>query len=237
MSGQEGTAFILTNDAMPGFARVEFTTKDDVANKIRKINGSDLPIPFRLYFAAKVNDCGLLDRNLHYLFADHCDTRTSSFFRINPDLLRAAIELAATAVVKFTDEELGIAPEMRARMEQIRATHDASRFGAFSAQADSVLHFSKDTTITCTVLGNGLVQYDGDAITPAEATLRALQQIGFDWAEVSATDYWVQQEVHPSDASGIAGTAPTFGDGMGNLKIARNDADDSPVMFIRNKKI
>lgn len=237
MSGQEGTAFILTNDAMPGFVRFEHTGKDDVAAKIRKINNGDLPIPFRLYFAAKVGDCNLLDRNLHYLFADHCDDRDSRFFRINPDALRVAIELAATAIVELGDEELGLTPDMRARMEQIKSAHDAARFGAYSAKPDTILHFSKDPTITCTALDNGMVEYDGDAVTPAEATLRALRKIGFDWDEVSATDYWVRQEVHPASATKSAPNASIVDGDFQQLTVARNDADDSPVMFIRNKKI
>lgn len=237
MSGQEGTAFILTNDAMPGFVRFEYTVKDDLANKIRKINDKDLPIPFRLYYAAKVPDCESLDRNLHYLFSDHCDARDSRFFRMNPDMLRAAIELAATTTVNLSDEELGISPQVRARMEQIKASHDASRFGAFSAKPDTTLYFSKDTSITCTALDNGMVQYEGETVTPQEATLRALHRIGFDWSEVSATDYWVRHEFQPSNAAQAKASSSFVFDETQHVPVARNDADESPVMFIRNRKI
>ncbi|QIG53205.1 GIY-YIG nuclease family protein [Altererythrobacter sp. BO-6] len=237
MSGQEGTAFILTNDAMPGFARVEFTTKDDLANKIKKINRSDLPIPFRLYFAAKVNDCDLVDRNLHYLFSDHCDTRDARFFRINPDRLRVAIELAATAPIAIDDDDIGISPEMRARMDQIKASHDASRFGAFSAAPGTVLYFTKDTTITCTALGNGMVEFEGKATTPAEATRDALKAIGFDWDEAFATDYWLTQSVGPAGHGRSAESSQAAAHVAEEFAVLATEPDDSPVMFIRNRKI
>lgn len=237
MSGQEGTAFILINDAIPGFARFEYTTKGDVAAKVQKLNNGDLPVPFRVYYAATVKDCSLLERNLHYLFADHRDDRSSRFFRINPDLLRAAIELAAQDAVELSDEELGLAPEVRARMDQIRASHDASRFGAFSVRPDTVLHFSRDMSITCTALESGLVKYDDEEVTPAEATLRAMRKIGFDWAEVSATDYWVRQELRPADGSRANVPSALVEGGFQKVPEARNDAGESPVMFIRNRKI
>lgn len=237
MSGQEGTAFILTNDAMPGFARVEFTSKDDLANKIKKINKSDLPIPFRLYFAAKVNDCDLVDRNLHYLFSDHCDTRDARFFRINPDRLRVAIELAATAAIEVNDEDIGISPDMRARMDQIRASHDASRFGAFSAAPGTVLYFAKDTTITCTALGNGMVEFEGRPTTPGEATRNALKAIGFNWDEVFATDYWLTQSLGPAGNGGSAANPQVSELAPDEFAVLATESDDSPVMFIRNRKI
>jgi hypothetical protein len=237
MTGQEGTAFVLTNDAMPGFARFEFTTKDDIAERIRKINKSDLPLPFRLYFAALVNDCELLNRNLHYLFADHCDARASNFFRINPDLLRATIELAATSLVELSDEEVGISAEKRLQMEQLKTSQDASLFGAFSARPGTTLYFSKDPTISCTALENGMIDYGGAVLTPADATIRALQQIGFDWSEVSASGYWVLEAARPADKAGDSVNSVRSGSQLLKVVAVRNDDNDSPVVFIRNDKL
>ena len=82
-----------------------------------------------------------------------------------------------------------------------------------------------------------MVEFEGDTVTPSEATLRALRQIGFDWAEVSATDYWLRREVHAADAHKDA-TNPSVVDGeFEHITVARSAADDSPVVFIRNRKI
>ncbi len=236
MSGREGIIFILTNDAMPGFARVESTTKNDVPAKVRKINKSALPVPFRLYFAARVGDIALVDRNLHFLFADHCESRDSQFFKINPDLLRAAIELAANTIVEIEDKELGISPKARSQMQHIRASHAALRFEALNAEPGSSLSFVKDRTISCTALGNGLVEFEGEALPPAQASLKAMHKIGFDWGEVSPTAYWTPTSGVSAKGGSDEVIPPDLESEIPEVPIVPNDADDSPVMFIRNKK-
>lgn len=236
MKKKEGIVFILTNDAMPGFTRMDYTKNDDLAQEIRKINNSDIPLPFKLYFAAQVNDCELVDRNIHYIFSNFCETRDSHFFRANPDQLRAALELSATARVELSDEEVGISPELRMHMDQIKASYDALRLGAFSAPPGTVLFFAKDTNITCTALGDGMVEFKGDKLTPGEATLRAIREIGFDWEEVSAADYWLPRVAGPATngdaAESLGGMSPMHDRGTS----LRSEVDNSPVMFIRNSK-
>ncbi|WFL75956.1 GIY-YIG nuclease family protein [Altererythrobacter arenosus] len=235
MSGREGTVFILTNDAMPGFSRVDYTTGDDLGSKISRVNKSALPVPFRLYFAAKVPDVKLVDRNLHYLFADYCDARDAQFFKINPDMLRAAIELAAISVIQVSDKEQGISAFDRAQMDRLRTAHDNVRFEALNAEAGTELYFSRDRTITCTALGNGLVEFDGTAMSPAEASASAMRAIGFDWAEVSSVDYWLSQGDPAARKARGDVIPPDVDHGMPEVPIVPNDADDSPVMFIRSK--
>ena len=237
MSGKEGTVFILTNDAMPGFVRLDFTTKDDVTARIRKVNRSELPVPYRVEYAARVPDCEALERSLRFVFSDFCEERGSNFFKINPDLLRAAIEPAAIATVELDDEELGIEPDMRTKMDQLSAYHDALRFEALKLEPGTALNFVKDPSLTCTVIGNGMVEFEGNAATPAEASVKAMQKLGFEWDRVSATDYWVPETPHFPKGQSSKANKPGMDSVLTRMPEPADDVGNSPVMFIRNNKI
>lgn len=234
MSAKEGTVFVLTNDAMPGFVRLDHTTKNDLAARIERINRGELPVPFRLHYAAVVADCELVDRNIRFMFAEYCEKPGSKFFKINPDILHAAIELAAREVIELSDKEQGISPAERAKMDQIRAYHDAVRFEALNAEAGTVLRFSKNEALTCKAMGNGMVEIDGNPATPAEASAMAMQASGFDWPDVAATDYWVP------DGPGDPGGNPATSSVHAVLRAKHADPHNgsgSPIMFVRNNKI
>lgn len=236
MSAQEGTVFVLTNDAMPGFVRFDYTTNDDLAARIERINRGELPVPFRLNFAAVVPDCALVNRNIRFLFAEYCEEPGSNFFKIAPDMFRAVIELAANSTVELSDKELGIAPSKRAKMDQIKAYHDAIWFEALNTQAGTKLRFSKNAALKCTAIGNGMVEFDGTVATPAEASIKAMQASGFDWREVSATEYWVPEP----DGLDQAGSEPEGASVKTVLKAAKATVESgpaSPIMFVRNNKI
>lgn len=81
-----------------------------------------------------------------------------------------------------------------------------------------------------------MVQYDGDTISPGEATLRALAAIGFDWAEASAADYWCRQSAGPAGNGRAESDSVVTNHEFEQIPIAHNGAGDSPVIFIKNEK-
>lgn len=237
MSNLSGTVFILVNDAMPRFVRLEFTSGDDAAAKIAKTNKSALPVPFRLYFAAEVADWKALERSLRFLFSKHYDPDDQAFLTINPDLLRAAIEPSVINAIELSDKDLGISPQKRAQMGHLRAANEDLNMQALNAKPGTILYFANEPSISCTALGNGLVQLDGKSLTPVQAAQVAMRKIGFDWDEIAGSDYWIKlsaqaQSSHVSNTSAVH--VETI---MPEKPIVPNDADDSPVMVIRNKKL
>lgn len=237
MTGTTGTIAILLNDAMPGFSRVEYAVKGDISNKIRQINSAPLPVPFRLFFAAKVGNLKLAKRNFLYLFADHRDGDDAAFFTANPDELRVAIEMAAIETIELTDEQQGITKVARAKMNQLKARHDEVYFKSQLPQPGTSMCFSKDRSITCQSLGNGMVHYEGAKLTPGAAAAQALQKLGFDWTNSHGAGYWVPH-IATADATSKNPAEPAFSgeDTMPEIPVVLDDADDSPIMLIRNSK-
>ncbi|MBD2841012.1 hypothetical protein [Erythrobacter rubeus] len=237
MSGKEGSVFILMNDAMPGFARIDFTAKDDVAARVLKINQSALPVPFRIYMAASVYDWKALQQTLRFLFREQFDPDDPEYFTGNPELLRAAIEPAASAVHEFSDEEIGISAAKRSQMDRLRSSHEALKFMSLNAAPGTILYFSKDPSISCTALENGLVKFEGKELSPAIAARQAMRKLGFEWNELAGTDYWTPLGSSLGGNAKAAPSAMRMEAEMPEAPIVPNEVDDSPVVFVRNTKL
>lgn len=236
MSGKMSTAFILVNDAMPGFARFETSTKDDIASRLKSINRTELPIPFRIFFAAQVIDCDLLARSMRFLFAEYCVGGDSKFYKIAPEVLRAAVEPSAIAILDYGDGELGISPAMRAQMEHMRAHHDTLQFRALDFEAGQVLRFTRESSLTCTALANGMVEFEGAVVSPGEATVIALRKLGFDWSEATVTDYWRPCPGKPGAVDHIVPSPSNVDPTITAKEMVRETAESSPILFVRNHK-
>ena len=234
MSSKEGYVFVLINDAMPGFVRVDFSAKDNVAERIATVNQDAPPVPFRVYLAARVIDWKLVSRNLRFLFNDYCDPENPDFYTVNPELIRAAIELSVIEELELSAKDVGISARKAAQMELLRASHQALQFLALKAGPGTCLYFARDASITCTVAEGGLVEFAGKEVTPALAAERALNKLGFGWSGIAGTDYWTPAPpIDPSEV--VSAVASTRGEPeVAEALVVPNDTENSPVMFIRN---
>ena len=235
MAGQDGIVYLLTNESMPNFVRLDFTQKDDVAERVQRLNKGSVPMPFSLYFAARVPDCLQLERTLHLIFGERRMPRNREFFKINPDLLRAVIELAATDRVELSDKELAITSDDRLAMNQMAKRQDALEFRAIGLEPSTVLGFAMDKSIFCTVNQNGKVTFDGREMSPADAALEAVRSIGFTWNKVSSgRNYWLKRGDMYSDEL-AAGSTKIRENVAEQLNLDPQD-DDSPVLVIRRRE-
>ena len=53
----EGFVYVLTNQAMPGYAKIGLTRADDVNVRLKQLDTTSVPLPFECVYAAKVPDC------------------------------------------------------------------------------------------------------------------------------------------------------------------------------------
>jgi hypothetical protein len=91
----EGYVYILTNAAMPGYIKIGLTQRDEVADRVRQLDNTSTPLPFEVYYAAKVPDCRKLERTLHFVFGERRARLSREFFSTDLDLAKAIIELVA----------------------------------------------------------------------------------------------------------------------------------------------
>lgn len=239
MATKEGTAYVLVNDAMPGFTKFEVTAKNDVAQKVSKANAGELPVPFRVFFAAKVPDIAVLERNVSFLFSEERHGSNSPFYKTSADRLRAVIEPAAIEILNPEDDDLGITAETRRQMDSMKGYHEALQFQGLGIEPGTTLCLSQDPSIVCTAVGNGLVDLEGNICTPGDAAAIAMKALGHEWEEVSAIEYWQPQSIHfPGKRRGqnVKGDAGKDTN-LSRVEEPADKTDSSPVMFIANSKV
>lgn len=203
----EGFVYILKNEAMPGFVKIGLTQQDDVAERVRQLDTTAVPVPFEVYFAARVPDCRKLERTLHFVFGESRTRKNREFFQIDPDLAKAIIELVAIAPLEFSDEEQAIDAGERAEINRTRARRDVRTFKTLNVPVGARLTFTKDDTITCTVVSDRRVDFQGQTMSATAAALAVIREMGYDWKSLSGMEYWAYNGVK---LSGLDAEATDF---------------------------
>jgi hypothetical protein len=184
--------YVLINESMEGLVKIG-RTSTGVEQRIRELDNTSVPLPFQCFYAGEVENSSIVEGRIHRIFVDKRVRTNREFFRVDPNQVREAIQLAeikdvtprADVVVDASDlQALKIASAISDRRTRLN-------FSDLKIPADSILTFSKDPNVTCTVIANGKVKFDGEVMSPSAAALIALQRVGYNWSSVSGTDYWV----------------------------------------------
>lgn len=186
----EGFVYILKNEAMPGYIKLGFTQQNDVEARMRQLHTTGVPLPFECVYFARVPDCRRVERALHFVFADDRTATSREFFRIDPDRAKAIVELVAIEVETLSDQQQQITPEQRTAIEEVKSRAEAMTFERLGLPVGTVLTFTKDREITCTVTGVKEVEFRGQAMRLSSAALIAVRELGYNWTTVRGSDYW-----------------------------------------------
>lgn len=192
----EGFVYVLTNAAMPDYVKIGLSARADVADRVRQLDNTSTPLPFEVYYAARVPDCRRVEQTLHFVFGERRVRSNREFFRIEPDLAKAIIELVAIQQEAPSDAEQGIAPEQRDEIEaEERSRTQRLDFGRLRLPPGTLLTFSKDPSVTCTVAGPKTVLFQGEEQSPSAAAIKVIHSLGYSWARVNGYEYWTRDGV------------------------------------------
>lgn len=186
----EGFVYILKNEAMPGYIKLGFTQQNDVESRMRQLHTTGVPLPFECVYFARVPDCRRVERALHFVFADDRTAASREFFRIDPDRAKAIVELVAIEVETLSDQQQLITPEQRNAIEDVKSRAEAMTFDGLGLAVGTVLTFTKDPEVTCTVAGTREVEFRGQTMRLSSAALIAVKELGYNWTTVRGSDYW-----------------------------------------------
>jgi len=181
--------YVLTNEAMPGLTKIG-RTADDLANRIRNLYGTGVPLPFELFYACEVKDAKLVETRLHDAFGDHRVSKSREFFRIAPERVKAALSLASIKDIKLGDEIFETS-EAKAEVETAKR-RSRFQFSMIGIKPGTELQLEKDPTIVCkTVDEKNQVDFKGDTTSLSDAALQAIQGLGYEWDAVSGPWEWM----------------------------------------------
>lgn len=182
------TVYILINEAMPGLVKVG-RTNGDLAARIRQLFTSGVPLPFELFFACEVKNGVYVEAQLHDAFGDHRLSRNREFFRIAPERVRAALQLAMVREIRLGDEVF----ESPQDKEDVAAAKRRSRFqlSMIGLPVGSELKLARDPSITCTTVDDrNQVNYGGEVTSLSDAALQAFHSLGYDYTALSGPWEW-----------------------------------------------
>lgn len=181
--------YVLTNAAMPGIVKIGLTT-DSVESRLAQLSQpSSVPLPFECYFAAEVSDCKKLEKTLHQLFADNRINPKREFFKLDPE--KAVLAISIGEFKEITPGVSEIDAEEQAALEKEKAKRPKLRLSAIGVVPGDLLTLSRDEAVTATVLPDGKVDFEGQALSLSAAALKALHRLGYKSAAASGPGYWM----------------------------------------------
>jgi len=133
---------------------------------------------------------------LHFVFGEKRTRLNREFFRAEPDLVKAIIELVAIRTEEVSDAEQEITPEQRDAIETVKkARAEAITFDRLGVAPGAVLKFTKDPEITCTVAGPKKVLFRGAEMSLSAAALIVVKEMGYNWSTLRGSDTWADNAV------------------------------------------
>jgi len=180
--------YILTNEAMPGLVKIG-RTNVDLAGRIKALFQTGVPLPFELFYACEVTDSGFVEQRLHDAFGDHRVSRNREFFRIAPERVKAALELASLKEIRLGDEVFETADDKA----DVVAAKRRTRFllSMIGLKPGTVLQLAKQPSITCeTVDERNQVRFNGEVTSLSDAALQAYASLGQELIALSGPWEW-----------------------------------------------
>jgi hypothetical protein len=176
---------------MEGLVKIGRTTTS-VEQRIRELDNTSTPLPFQCFYAGEVANSALVEGKLHRIFADKRIRSNREFFRVAPNQVKEAIQLAELKEVTPRNDVVVDAEDVQALKKAVASEERRSRlrFSDLEIPIGSTLTFVKDRNITSQVVADGKVNFEGSVMSPSAAALIIVRRLGYEWAAVSGSDYW-----------------------------------------------
>ena len=189
--------YVLTNEAMPDLIKIG-RTNGDVADRVRQLDTTGIPLPFECFYAAEVSDANRVERAIHEAFDDHRIRKNREFFRLSPEKPKAIIELLCIRNVT-PGYEIFTEPDDQAAVSE--AKNRRARFSLSKAglRPGAVLRSLFDENITCTVRDEKKVDFRGEEFTLSASALIIAREKGYGWTTISGPNYWKFEGTRLSD--------------------------------------
>jgi len=187
MSNENHIVYILTNLAMPGYVKIGRTT--NLSQRLLSLDNTSIPLPFECFYASKVNDSYFVEKQLHRAFDDNRIRKNREFFKISPEQVVAALRLAEIEEITPIDEIVDTKDDYIA-LEKARTRRENFNFGKLGIKVNSVLTFTRNSDVICTVLNENKVMFNETVQSLSSAAKEALKGEGIVWKAVQGPSFW-----------------------------------------------
>jgi len=177
--------YILINEAMPGYVKIGKTT--DLEQRVRDLSrASGVPLPFEVFYAAKVRDMHAAEKLIHEAFGDNRVAPNREFFKIAPERVVAALKLAEIENIT-PHQDFVDSPEEQRALDKARKNRSKFNFEMVKIPVGSILNFTRDQNITCKVIDDTQIEYNG-SIRSLSDTAKEILNVPY---PVQGPVYWM----------------------------------------------
>ena len=187
----EEIIYILTNDAMPGFIKIGRTSAS-IEQRLKDLDNTNMPLPFQCFYAAKVNKLDFIEKKIHYIFGEQRVRNNREFFRVDPNRVKAAIELVALEEVTPQVQPVLDQEENEAISKNERRS--PFRFSLVKIPNGTILKFARDEKIACQVVDDKHVLFEDQVTSLSSAASKLLQKMGWQSTQVQGPLFWMYED-------------------------------------------
>ncbi len=179
---------------MAGLVKIGKT--DNLEKRIKGLDSTGVPLPFRCYYAAEVDNANLLEKKLHRVFTDQRVRHRREFFRIDPDQVKEAISIASAQFIKEVTpkedifSEAADGPALKKTM-QFKDKKLHFKITDLGIPVGTILQFARDISVTCEVVSDYKVDYEGKTLSLSAAALKAYKKLGYKWSAANGLVGWM----------------------------------------------
>jgi hypothetical protein len=179
--------YIFTNAGMPGLIKIGLTTTS-VEQRMKELCGTGVPYPFECHYAAVVENGRHVENTIHTAFGDHRVPSGKEFFRIDKEKVKAILRLIAIEDVTPQGN-----PEMTEEMKEFVERRPPFRFSFAQISRGAELCFVRDERITCKVIDDKSIEFEGQITSLSAAASEILNKFGRKTTQVQGPIYWLYE--------------------------------------------
>ena len=198
-----GIIYVLTNPVMPGLVKIGKTDRLEERVKILS-SSSSVPVRFVTDYAREVKDADRVERGLHTAFGEHRINPKREFFRISPQRVIAALELApGRDVTPGSDPDVDSVEQNSLIKEQIREQRRQANFNfsMVGIKSGDVLSFARGgDKFQATVIDDRNVEFEGEVMSLSSSAKKILERnFNTGWTSARGPDFWTYEGEALSD--------------------------------------
>lgn len=188
-----GIVYVLTNPMMKGLVKIGYTTRT-IEERLRTFNTA-VPEPYVCVSAWEIDNAAEVEKTLHRAFDDRRYNKFREFFRIDAKAPAAILEHFGDRPVTPDTGEIAEAPK------NAKPRRGHFRFSTLGIKKGCVLVSIWDDSVTCKVVGDRRVEFEGKEMTLSAAAKKVAGSIGKNWRTINGTLYWTRGKQGPTIAA------------------------------------
>jgi hypothetical protein len=184
-----GIVYVLSNPAFDNY--VKFGRTIDLEQRLKQLDNTSVPLPFRCVFAIEVDDEIAVEKLVHQAFADVRVRSSREFFEIDAQRVIAALKLTNGKDVT-PKSDIAEDAESIAALERTVGKRKTYTFNDAEVVIGDMLTYSKDESITAKVVADKKIEFEGEVVSLSKAALILLHREGYTWKQANGWGYWMK---------------------------------------------